>query len=91
MDFNNQHYIDTHKKFTENGWISSQNHCQVTFKQPGNYYEEFSIKMENNKTIVSVTILHSKLQYSTTVFGIDEACEFLQTHLEYNTQNKVLT
>lgn len=87
MDFNNQHYIDTHKKFIDSGWISTQNDSQVTFKQPGNYYEEFAIKLEKNKTVVSVPILNSKLQYNTIVRDIVEACIFLQTHLDYKTKN----
>ena len=89
LNLNDQYYIDTHKKFIDYGWSCSQSSSKVLFTFPGKYYKEFAIKIEKNKTIVSVPILESDIQYNTVVCDMYEACDFLQTHLEYYTQNEI--
>ena len=89
LNLNNPHYIDTHKKFIDYGWISFQSSSKVLFTYPGNCFNEFAIKIEKNKTIVSIPILESDIQYYTEVSDMNEACGFLQTHLEYYTKKQI--
>jgi len=89
LDLKNPYYIDTHKKFIDYGWNSFESSSKVLFTYPGIFFNEFSIKIEKNKTIVSIPILESDIQYYTQVSDINEACHFLQTHLEYYTKKQI--
>ena len=89
LNLNNQYYLDTHQKFIDCGWKSSQSPSKVLFTFPGKQYKVFAIKHEKNKTVVTIPILKSDIQYDTVVSDMNEACDFLQTHLTYYTQNEI--